>query len=223
MRRGSLLPILWNQLIVPRYNVSSVRELANETLTYSPVYFYEAEAVDKATGRRSNLGFRVVVASGVASCIEIVAPSKAERERLFPAQEKIEAMLNYNKFAVAQADLVGTWDESTSSALNMYNSVTGAYAGMSTTAASNSFVFNADGTYSSRHAGAFGMTGNMRVYDQKYNGRLTVSPWEITLTDRFDGKTDTFWAQYQAVRGGRILYLTNKAATGIRYALARTK
>ena len=224
MRSGNnLLPILWNQLIVPRYNVSNVREFVNEAYTYSRVYFYEAEAVDKATGKRSNLGFRVVNANGIASCIEIIAPSKAERERLFPAQERIEAMLNYNKFAVAQADLGGTWDESTSSALNMYNSVTGAYAGMSTTAASNSFVFNADGTYSSRHVGAFGMTGNTKVYDQKYSGRLTVSPWEITLTNRFDGKSETFWAQYQAVRGGRILHLTNKAATGIRYDLARTK
>ncbi len=218
-----LLPVLWNRLIVSRYNAGDIRQVASDSLTFNRVYFYEADAVDRATGKKTYLGFRVVNANGIASCIEIIAPSKAELQRLFPAQERIEAMLNYNKFAVAQADLAGTWDESTSSAINMYNSVTGAYAGMSTTAAANSFVFNADGTYASRHAGGFGMTGSMTFYDQKYNGRFTVSPWEITLANRYEGRSETFRAQYQAVRGGRILHLTNKAATGIQYHLARTK
>jgi hypothetical protein len=144
-------------------------------------------------------------------------------QRQFPDQERIEALLNYNKFSVTLADLSGTWDESSSSAINMYNTITGAYAGMSTTAADNSFVFNADGTYSSRHSGAFGMTSNLTYYDSNYKGRLTVSPWEITLTNRFEGKTETFWAQYEAVRGGRILHLTNKEAGGMRYRLARTR
>jgi hypothetical protein len=224
MRAGSqLLPILWNQLVVPRYTVSNVREYASDRLTYFPIYFYEADAVDKATGRKHSIGFRVVTASGVARCIEIITPSRADFQRQFPDQERIEALLNYNKFAVTLADLAGTWDESSSSAINMYNSITGAYAGMSTTAADNSFVFGADGTYSSRHTGAFGMTSNLTYYDSTYKGRLTVSPWEVTLTNRFEGKTETFWAQYEAVRGGRILHLTNKLAGGIRYRLARTR
>ena len=67
------------------------------------------------------------------------------------------------------------------------------------------------------------MVGNMTVFDNKYEGRCTVSPWEITVTNRFGGKTEVFSAQYQAVRGGRILHLTNKAATGIQYHLARTR
>jgi hypothetical protein len=61
----------------------------------------------------------------------------------------------------------------------------------------------------------------MTFYDQKYNGALTVSPWEIVMTKRFDGKTSTFWAQYEAVRGGRVLHLTDKTASGMQYHLGR--
>jgi hypothetical protein len=62
----------------------------------------------------------------------------------------------------------------------------------------------------------YGMLGSMKFYDQKYNGALTVSPWEIVMTKRFDGKTSTFWAQYEAVRGGRVLHLTDKTIYGHR-------
>ena len=54
-------------------------------------------------------------------------------------------------------------------------------------------------------------------------GNYTVAPWEIAVTNRFEGKTEQFWCQYQAVREGRILHLTNKAASGIQYHLVRTK
>ena len=34
-----------------------------------------------------------------------------------------------------------------------------------------------------------------------------MKDWEVTLTNRFKGATHTFWAQFEAVAGGRILHL----------------
>jgi hypothetical protein len=39
------------------------------------------------------------------------------------------------------------------------------------------------------------------------------------MTDRFDGKTDTFLVQFERVQGGRILHLTDKSAPGVQYHL----
>jgi hypothetical protein len=103
----------------------------------------------------------------------------------------------------------------------MYNTTTGAYAGMNSSSSADAFTFNTNGTYSSNHKGAFGMVGSMKFYDQKYNGALTVSLWEIVMTKRFDGKTSTFWAQYEAVRGGRVLHLTDKEHSGSQFHLVR--
>jgi hypothetical protein len=67
------------------------------------------------------------------------------------------------------------------------------------------------------------MIGNMKFYDQKYNGKMILTNWDLTLTNRFENKTDIYWAQFEAVRGGRVLHLTDKGASGIQYHLVLTK
>ena len=214
---------LWDQLIAPRYHVSNVRKYDNGGACYFCIDFFEADAIEKATGKNCHVGFRVITNNGNSNCIEIVSPSAQEFQQNFPDQKKVEALLNYNKFAVTRADLVGEWQESTSSGIDMYSTVTGAYAGMNSTAAANSFIFNNNETYSSSHKGAFGMMGSTTFYDQKYIGNCTITDWDITLTKRFKEKTDIFWAQFEAVRGGRILHITNKEASGISYHLVKTR
>ncbi|HEY3405709.1 MAG TPA: hypothetical protein VGK59_20135 [Ohtaekwangia sp.] len=213
--------LIFDRYILPRYTISNLKQFQNEPYTYNKVYFYEADAVEKATGKRCHIGFRMIAASGIEYCIEIISPSANEFYKVFPKQENVEAMLNYNKFAVTAADLVGKWEESTSSGIDMYNVNTGAYAGMNTSSSASTFVFNANNTYNSNHKGAFGMVGNMKFYDQKYNGKMTVTTWDLTLTNRFEGKTDVFWAQFEAVRGGKILHLRDKSASGITYSLVK--
>ncbi|MDZ7650937.1 MAG: hypothetical protein U5K54_29495 [Cytophagales bacterium] len=107
--------------------------------------------------------------------------------------------------------------------VNMYNTNTGAYAGMNTSSSTNSFTFNADGTYNSQHSGAFGMVGDLKFYTQKFDGNCTVTNWDITLTKQFDGKTKVFWAQFEAVKGGRVLHITDKQYSGSAYHLAKVK
>lgn len=220
---GNVEGVLFDRIILPRYNVSNIRKYENGGACYFCIYFYEADAIDKSTGNQVHLGFRVITNNGVSKCIEIISPSQAVFLQEFPNQEKVEALLNYNKFAVTLADLVGTWDETSGSYANMYSTVTGAYAGMSTASSAHKFIFNSDGSYKSEHSGAHGMIGNMQFFSQKYSGKATITNWDIALPNRFNGKTDVFWAQFEAVRGGRVLHLTDKAAPAMDYHLVKTQ
>lgn len=218
---NQLEAVLFDRFVLPRYNVSNIRKFDNGGPCYFCVHFFEADAVEKSTGKRYHLGFRIITNNGVSKCIEILSPSQTAFQQEFPNPEKVEALLNYNKFAVTLNDLAGDWDSSSGAYTQMYNTTTGTYAGMNASSSADAFTFNTNGTYSSNHKGAFGMVGSMKFYDQKYNGALTVSPWEIVMTKRFDGKTSTFWAQYEAVRGGRVLHLTDKEYSGSQFHLVR--
>jgi hypothetical protein len=66
------------------------------------------------------------------------------------------------------------------------------------------------------------MVGSMKFYDQKYIGKYTLTNWDVTMTKRFEGKTDVFCAQFQAVKGGRVLHITNKTYSGNSYHLVKT-
>jgi hypothetical protein len=213
----------WDRLIMPRYDTDDAKVLQNEPYTYNKVYFVKGSAVDNSTGKNCYVGLRVLVNNGVATCIEIIAPTANAFAQTFPDQSRIESMVNYNKFAVSAGDLVGTWEESTSSSVALYYTSTGGYAGANATAMATSFTIRSDGTYSSEHKGAYGRVGSMTGFDQKYNGKYTLTPWDVTMTNRFEGKTDSFWCRYEAVRGGRVLYLNDKAASAITYRLVKTK
>lgn len=223
MRQGDMTAVLWGRLMAPRYRTSNLKVFQNEAYTYSKIYFMEGDAVEVSTGRTCYAGLRVLVWSGIARCIEIIAPSMQVFQNEFPTQEKIEGMANYNKFAVVAKDIEGEWAESNSSGMAMYNTVTGYYAGMNTSASAHTFIFNGDGTYSSTHKGAYGMTGNLTTFDQKYKGKFTVGAWDVTMTNRFEGKTDEFWCQYEAVRGGRVLRLRDKNAASMTYGLVKVR
>lgn len=215
--------LLFDRLILPRYTVSNIRKYDNGGPCYFCIDFFEADAIEKSSGRKCHIGFRIITNNGVSRCIEIISPSSDIFYKEFPDQKKVEGMLNYNKFAIAQADLIGTWEESSGSYVNMYSTATGAYAGMNTASSAHTFVFNADGSYSSHHRGAHGMVGSMNFFDQKYNGKFTLTNWDITMTKRWEGKTEVWWAQFEAVRGGRIFYINDKAAPAMRYNLVKTK
>jgi hypothetical protein len=70
--------------------------------------------------------------------------------------------------------LVGIWVYGTSSALQWVNSVTGAYAGMTTVSYANWMDLRADGTMRFYHQGASGQVGALRVTVQEETGRWRV-------------------------------------------------
>ena len=130
--------------------------------------------------------------------------------------------MNYNRFAIAAADLPGHWTESSSNAMEYYNAYTGSYAGMGIASSDNDFYFNQDNTYKSKHTSATGSTGNLTTFNLEYSGQYIVSNWEVDLTNRRDGKPDNFDAYFEAVKGGRILHF-QKQGTAITYTLFKTQ
>jgi hypothetical protein len=209
--------LLFDRIILPRYNVTNLRKYDNGGPCYFCIYFFEADVVEKSTGKAYHLGFRIITDSGMSKCIEVTSPNVAAFQKEFPNQEKVAALLGYNKFAVSLNDIVGNWEATSGAAVQLYNTVTGGYAGMNASSSYDTFTFNNDGTYFSNHKGAFGMVGSQTMYDQKYNGKFTLTNWELTATNRWQGKTDNFWVQFEAVRNGRVLHFTDKAASGIQY------
>jgi hypothetical protein len=120
---------------------------------------------------------------------------------------------------VGKNDLTGTWSNSGGATMNWYSTTTGNNVGATGAVTSDVFQFNNDQTYSSEHKGASGWVGAMNTFQQKYKGNYSVSNWELTINNRFEGKTETFDAWFEALRGGRVLHLQNKQYTGSQYNL----
>lgn len=224
MRNSSLelSEYFWNLLVVPNYNVKSAQRLV-EGVTYFRTYFIEGEALNPKTGMACYLALNVLVNSGVATPVLAIVPDKNSCMQQFPEPKNLGDMTGYNKFAVSAQDIIGSWSSNSSSGVNLYNTYTGDYAGMNSTQSADSFVFNADGTYNSKHSGASSVYGTNTVYSQEYKGKLTVTNWDITMTNRFKDATNIYFAQFEVVRGGRILHLQDKTASGMRYHLTRSK
>ena len=130
-----------------------------------------------------------------------------------------ETMMNYNRFAIHSGDLTGTWNSSASSAIMLYNVYTGGNAGMNYASINDEFTFNSGGTYKSRHVGASSGYGNTSHFNDQFSGSHTVNNWDITLTNRRDGRSDSYHAFFEAVHGGRILHLTHKQFSGLTFKL----
>lgn len=222
MRNSSLefSEYFWNLLVVPNYNVRSAQRFV-EGVTYFRTYFIEGEAVDPKTGKLCYLALNVLVNSGVATPVLAIAPDKNSYIQQFPEPKNLGDMTTYNKFAVSAKDIVGSWSSNSSSGVNLYNTYTGDYAGMNSTQSADAFTFNADGTYSSKHSGASSVYGTSTFYSQEYKGKLTVTNWDITMTNRFKDATNIYFAQFEVVRGGRILHLQDKTSSGMRYHLMK--
>ena len=225
----------WNVLVAPRYKAMSQFYLFGGNLSFNRTTAISAYMTDM----QGKQWYVVLFRKGNSGWMEFIAPDKnafmqeyimdiseANSEKLIWSGEdewkKMLAMENRNKFAVAPADLMGNWSESSGSYAQMYNVYTGNYAGMNAVSSSAEFWIAADGSYKSQHSGASGMVGSQTFFTQKYNGRYTMNGnWEVSFTNRHNGKTDTYWCQFEIVRGGRILHLQDKTASGMQYHLTK--
>lgn len=212
----------WNLLVSPRYKVDELKVFKNG-ICYFCLYFGEGTATEIATGSRKHVALFIYFESSQGYAVQAISPSFEAFQKDFPNIEALGKMSGYNKFAVKLPDLVGTWDESSSSALNYYNTNTGAYAGMNAVSRFNEFTFNKDGTYSSKHSGASGFVGSQNFYQQEYKGKVTLTDWRITLTNRFDGKTEAYDAYFQMTAAGPVLHLIRVGSSGMTYDLGKKK
>jgi hypothetical protein len=207
----------WNILVAPRYsNLKNYKVVS--PLEYQRAYLGAGELTENNTGRQVYVGlFR----KGSSGWLEVIAPDKNSFVSAFGADvnnigwdtnseiwNPILKMFNYNKFAVAASDLTGKWASWSGSSVQYVNAYTGLDAGMGHAQSSNEIVFNANGTYNREYKGVSGSPGaGNKYYGEKNNGKAIVNTWEIQLTNAFKGETHVFAAQFEAVKGGRILHL----------------
>lgn len=218
-----ILDYFWNLLIAPRYQVITVEKRAIPAFEYPRLYFVQGAVIDKQTGVAAHVGLRIYINSGITSCVEIMAANRTEYERKFPDLSTIDPLLNYNKFAITLADVMGEWQESSGAHAQYYNAYTGNYAGMYGSSISSRLTMENNGQFRFEHKGASGMVGSQTFFSEKYYGKYTVNSfWEIGITDQ-TGKTYLYDAYYKAVKNGRLLCLQNKTYTGQRYMMVKSK
>lgn len=216
----------WNILVAPRY--SNIRNMEIKPIqSFESIAFCEADATEKATGKQIHVVlFKKHYSNGNGRYLEFITNGKAAYEQEFGAYHNDEfgwdkpANMQYrNKFSVAAGDLPGKWNASDYASLTYYYVSSGGFAGATATSISHEFTFMSNGSYQSDQAGASGVVGNQKFSRQVYKGKFTVNNWNMQLTNRFQGQTEKFDCYFEAVKGGRILIMTDK--TGTVYSLVK--
>jgi len=216
----------WDNHIAPLFKTNSkTYQDAGEFISSMQPKYVEGWGSDPQTGQKRFIGMFLTVSPNAAMLTVASSATEEGHRQTFPKaadrwDSDLVSMSSYNKFALGPNDLNGTWQSGGSQMTQWYNSVTGAYAGATFASSSATFSFSGN-NYSSIHNGATGAVGAMNAFQQEYKGNATVTNWNITMTNRYQGKTQQFDAHFQAVRGGRLLYLNDR--TGGEYTLVKIK
>ena len=217
----------WDRSVAPQFATTTKQyNDAGEVVSSFQPGYVEGWGTDPATGARAFVAMTLTVSPNAAQMTVASFPDESTFRQAFPkANDRyasdLTAMGRYNKFAVAAADLTGTWQSGGSQMTQWYDAITGAYAGATLASSSATFHFQGNGSYTSIHNGATGAVGAMNTFQQEYTGRMEVSNWNLVLGNRHGGKTMNFDAHFQAVKGGRLLSLNNQA--GENYLLVKIK
>ncbi len=218
----------WDVLVAPHY--SNLRNFEWKSIqSWQSISFMEGDLTEINTGKNVHVVlFKMHYSNGNGRYLEFVTNTKAEYEQAFGPYlsqtygwEKLSDMQWRNKFAVSANDLIGKWGAGNYASLTYYYVNTGGEAGTTTTSTTNEYTFLTSSTYQSEHNGASGVVGNIKFNTQTYKGNFTVNSWDITMTNRFQGKPEKFSCQFEAVKGGRILVLTDRPGTV--FSLAKVK
>jgi hypothetical protein len=207
----------WNILVAPRYADIKNFEL-KPVQSFESIAFAEADATEKATGKQVHIVlFKKHYSNGNGRYLEFLTTDKRAFEQEFGAYrneefgwDKVSGMQNRNRFAIAATDLVGKWASSDYASLSYYYVNGGGFAGATATSIANEFTFFNTGKYESDHAGASGVVGNQKFSRQVYKGSFVASDWQMELTNRFEGASEKYNCYFEAVRGGRILIMTDR-------------
>lgn len=218
----------WNILVAPRY--TNIHNLEMKPIqSFESISYCEADATETESGRPVHVVlFKKHYSNGNGRYLEFITGSKQEQEQLFGAYhndefnwDKQANMQFRNKFAVTAKELTGKWSASDYASLSYYYVNGGGFAGATATSIAHEFTFLNGGNYQSDHAGASGVVGNQQFSRQVYKGKFTVNNWNMVLTNRFKGQSEEYKCYFEAVKGGRILILTDRHNTI--YSLVRTR
>jgi hypothetical protein len=208
----------WNKLVEPAFNAPSPQKWVQ--VTYPVIYFYEGDAIDKATGKQVYISMKVIYEGG-ARVVVVITKNKMEYQQQFAHPNDLNRMQGYNKFAVTLSDMVGAWAKNGGNGVEYYNAYTGGYTGMSAVSTTDEFKFTANGAYQSTHRYANSNNSGTQFGGMAYKGTVTVSDWQVLATNRVSGKTKKFWCQLEAIKGGYLLILTDSDYEPLKYILYR--
>ena len=217
----------WDNYVAPQFKTTTKQyNDAGEFISSFLPKYVEGLGSDLVSGRQAFIAMTLTVTPNAAQLTVASYPDEESFRQAFPkANDKFVSdlanMNRYNKFAVSASDITGTWQSGGSQMTQWYDAVTGNYAGATIASSSATFHFYSNGSYTSIHNGATGAVGAMNTFQQEYKGNINVTNWHIVLTNQYQGQTNTFDAHFQAVKGGRLLYMNNRA--GSEYLLVRIK
>ena len=222
------LKTCWTHLVAGRYtSVNNLKFYWQSSAVYRPAKMAEAEVMDKAGKRlyvvlfqRDGSYWTELMASDKNAFIKEFNVRIENLEPMSPNEifDIFSSLSGLNRFAVAPGDLTGKWSSNAASNVAYANIYTGAYAGGTVSGSNNTFNFLPGNQYNSTHNGGYGTIGNVQTYKYQYKGQTTVTDWSVTLTKRFEGKTEKFDAWFVASKTGRILMLKNATMS---YALMK--
>lgn len=210
----------WSKYVSPFFNVPNPQKWSG--VQYPVIYFMEGQATDKQTGRSCYVAIKIIYEGGARPVVVIASDQNSYRQQ-FPHPNDLNRMLSYNKFAITTKDVIGHWSKTGGGGVEYYNAYTGGYTGMSAISTTDEFTFSSNNNYSSVHNSANTNNGGTQFSALKYNGKYTVSDWELLAANRVGGKTKKFYAQLEAVKGGSILILTDSDYEPLKYTLFKTK
>ena len=206
----------WNKLVSPRWRVPTVTVRPTEAGVGS-ISFGEGDGTDPQ-GQPVHVAMAYASENGNAYAVEVVTRDAASFRAQFPTLESMMALKGMNKFDVAAKDLQGTWSGGGAGFAEYVNSATGLSAGWSGASVSDTFTFQG-GRFTHSWAGFSQQGGVGRGASGKSQGTFGVSSWTVTLTD--EKGANAYRAQFELVRGGRVLHLVHQKYSGQAYHLVR--
>jgi len=212
---------LWNTLIAPRYtDAKNLRKPRIEAYVGSAMM--EADLTETATQHRVHVAMHLFTANGLVSAVELVAPSKSALDAALPDATKIAALRDLNRFAVSAPDVVGSWGDSSGGFAAYYNVYSGDSAGVGMASSTYRIAFKADGTFASEVKAVAGRAGNLSFGQENRSGRWrVVDGWLLETTA--NGVKHEYACWFEAIRGGRILHLVDKAKSAMHDVLVRQR
>ena len=214
----------WNTLVAPRYaNLNNFVQL-NGTSDYEKPSLITADVTDNKTGKKV---YVALFKKGNSGWIEFITPDKNSFVQAFgidinkvdyyntptDAWDPLKRMADYNKFAVAAADLKGKWTSNFSGMTQYVNIYTGMDAGATSHSSTESFQFTGN-TYHWELSSASGVVGNLKFSGAKSDGKLSLlNNWQIHFSD-LEGKPKTYNAFFSCVKGARLLWLEDSGYPG---------
>jgi hypothetical protein len=206
----------WNVLVAPKYSSATNMEF-KPLYSWQSIEFAEADMTEKITGKNVHVVFfKKNYSGGNGKYLEFITSDKYAFEKEFgpysiealaDSWDKMAAMANYNKFAVAASDLKGKWTSNFTGMTQYVNAYTGASAGANTHASNENFEFASGNTYKWDLGVASGFVGNIKFQSVKSTGKFTVpNNWQINFSD-IEGKPKTYNAHFTCIKGARVLWI----------------